>query len=335
MEPFILQCLILLPCAALAFCLSGLESGVFSLNRWRIGQQSKRGNRAAKLVHEYLDNSEHFLWTILVGNTLASLAVFIVSGRMLHQLAKGNLWIFIPLYLIGLFLFYTLCDLLPKTIFSAYPTRLTLWLVRPFSLLHLLLRPVVILIEGLSNLFLRSTGGKHLAGHLFGSRDEARNVMRESAQGLTSEERGMIDRVLDLHHRTVRQLTVAFTTVPRVHAGMKAEEVLRMHQERGIADLPLIPVWQEDDKARRIVGMLDLRRLLFAGAESLNDPVRDHLQGAMYLDEGMRLEQALRRMQRGGQEAAVVLGLDRREIGILRLSDILNGVFGEVRNQGA
>jgi CBS domain containing-hemolysin-like protein len=39
---------------------------------------------------------------------------------------------------------------------------------------------------------------------------------------------------------------------------------------------------------------------------------------------------ALRRMQRSGQRLAVVLGRDRREIGIVTLQDILKLVFGEV-----
>jgi CBS domain containing-hemolysin-like protein len=45
----------------------------------------------------------------------------------------------------------------------------------------------------------------------------------------------------------------------------------------------------------------------------------------------MRMEVALRRMQRSGQRLAIVLGRDRREIGILSLEDVLKVMFGEVR----
>jgi CBS domain containing-hemolysin-like protein len=56
----------------------------------------------------------------------------------------------------------------------------------------------------------------------------------------------------------------------------------------------------------------------------------DYVRPALYLDEDLRLEVALRRMQRSGQRLAVVLGRDRREIGIVSLQDILKVVFGEV-----
>ena len=63
------------------------------------------------------------------------------------------------------------------------------------------------------------------------------------------------------------------------------------------------------------------------------DPARkvaDYLKPALYLEENMRLEVALRRMQRSGQRLGIVLGRDRRETGILSLQDVLKIIFGEV-----
>jgi len=44
----------------------------------------------------------------------------------------------------------------------------------------------------------------------------------------------------------------------------------------------------------------------------------------------MRLEDALRRMQRSGQRLAIVLARDRRELGIISLQDVLRVMFGEM-----
>jgi CBS domain containing-hemolysin-like protein len=51
----------------------------------------------------------------------------------------------------------------------------------------------------------------------------------------------------------------------------------------------------------------------------------------LYLEEDLRLEIALRRMQRSGQRMAIVLSRDRREVGLLTLEDALKVIFGEVR----
>ena len=73
-----------------------------------------------------------------------------------------------------------------------------------------------------------------------------------------------------------------------------------------------------------------MNTLLFQPTLDTAKPVGEFLKPALYLDEDLRLEVALRRLQRSGQRLAIVLGRDRREIGILSLQDVLKVVFGEV-----
>jgi CBS domain containing-hemolysin-like protein len=52
---------------------------------------------------------------------------------------------------------------------------------------------------------------------------------------------------------------------------------------------------------------------------------------ALFMEEDVKLEIALRRMQRAGQRLAIVLARDGDEIGIVTLEDILKLMFGEVK----
>src|SRR6185437_13635039 len=141
-------------CLALSFLLSGMESGVFALSRIRVRQQMRAGRRSAELLHGYLENPENFLWTILVGNTLAN---FIILGMVLvfldTELPGDHLW-FVVIFIVIVFLFYTLFDLLPKMLFRLYPNRLCLISARPFRIIHVLLQPLVWMVEGISKLLL-------------------------------------------------------------------------------------------------------------------------------------------------------------------------------------
>jgi len=58
--------------------------------------------------------------------------------------------------------------------------------------------------------------------------------------------------------------------------------------------------------------------------------VSEFVRPAVFLAEDLRLELALRQMQRSGQRLAVVLGPDQHETGILTLDDTLKTIFGEV-----
>ena len=60
-------------------------------------------------------------------------------------------------------------------------------------------------------------------------------------------------------------------------------------------------------------------------------PVGDYVRPALYVEEDLRLEAALHRMQRAGQRLAVVLARDGKETGLVGLEDILKAIFGDVK----
>lgn len=320
--------LIIALCLVVSFFLSGMEAGVFALSRLRIRQQARSGSRSAQVLQRFLENPENFLWTIAVGNTLANFAIFGWLFTVLHgQLGLRRGW-FVAVFVAAVFLFYAFSDLLPKMLFRTYPNRLCLALAQPLRLVHSVLRPVVAVVEACSRTILRWTGGKAFTGHLFGNREELRLAMQESAQMFSSEERAMISRVLELPNLSVRRIAKAMPDVVTVVAETPVAEVLALCRERRLTRLP---VWQVREGRRRIAGMVNIGRLLFSADLEATRPVADYLSPALFLEEDLRLEQALSRMQRGGQRLAVVLGRDGREAGIVSLEDILKTIFGEVR----
>src|SRR2546429_3685753 len=132
-------------CLILSFILSGMEAGVFALSRLRIRQQMRAGRRSARVLYDFLEAPEHFLWTILVGNTVANFLILGWLIAVLHRAMPGEHVSFIAAYILIVFLFYAFFDLLPKMLFRVYPNRLCLLLARPFRILHLVLWPLVAL----------------------------------------------------------------------------------------------------------------------------------------------------------------------------------------------
>ena len=314
--------------AALSFLLSGMEAGVLALSRLRIRRQMRGGSASARVLHGFLENPENFLWTILVGNTIANFVILGLAFAWLHeQLGERTGW-FIAALVAMAFLFYTFCDLLPKMWFQLYPNRLCLMLARPFKVIHVGLRPLVAVVEWLSDFVLRWTGGKIFTGHLFGNREELRFVMQESAKSFSTEEQAMISRVLDLQTLTVRQIAMPLAQASTVTLDTPMGEALALCRERQFSRLP---VWETKDGRQRINGILDLEPLIYRADVDAAKRAGDFVKPALYLDEDLRLELALQRMQRSGERLAIVLGRDRRESGIVSLEDILKVVFGEVK----
>jgi putative hemolysin len=137
----------------------------------------------------------------------------------------------------------------------------------------------------------------------------------------------MINRVLDLQNRTVGQITTALGRAVTVTTRTPMSEVLQLSREKSFTRMP---VWQADADRPRIVGIVSLKTLLYLTDLDVKKTAADYVKPALFLDETMRLEEALRRMQRSGQRLAIVLGRDRQEVGIVSLPDILKIIFGEV-----
>jgi CBS domain containing-hemolysin-like protein len=151
--------------------------------------------------------------------------------------------------------------------------------------------------------------------------------MQESSQGLTTEERAMINRVLDLANYTVEKAMTPLDKTITVDAEDTVEKALglgkTLHHTR-------LPVWEKREGTRRVAGLVNLDDLLFGAPPPAGQLVRERLRPALFLPGDMPLETALRRMQKGGERLAIVLSRDRREIGILTLQDTLKVIFGEV-----
>ncbi|MGA2178086.1 MAG: CNNM domain-containing protein [Verrucomicrobiota bacterium] len=328
MNTNILIWLVFAACLGPSFLLSGMEAGVFALNRLRVRRLARAGKPSAKLLHGFLENPEKFMWTILVGNTLAN---FLILG---WTVAKLHEWFFehpawkIAVFAVAVFLFYALFDLLPKMLFRAYPNQLCLSAANLFRPIHFVLRPLVSLMADMSRAMLRWTGGRALTGRLFGNREEMLAVMQESAQALTTDERAMINRVLDLQTFTVRQIATPLAQTVTIQTQTPIADALALARERKLSRLP---VWETRDGRPCIAGLLMLGPLLFRDDLDLQKPAAAHMTPALFLGEDTRLEVALRRMQRAGERLAIVLARDGSEMGVVSLEDILKLMFGEMK----
>ena len=137
----------------------------------------------------------------------------------------------------------------------------------------------------------------------------------------------MIKRVLDLQALTVRQAMKPLAQAVTVNSAAPLSEALALCREQKLTRLP---VWETRENQQRMVGLLSLNTVLFQEQAAETKKVADYLKAALYLDEDLRMEVALRRMQKSGQRLAIVLGRDKRESGILSLQDVLNVIFGQV-----
>jgi len=320
----LLKIILLVISSVISFIFSGIQTGVYSINRSRIKQQGREGNKKAALLLNLQREPENFYLTVLLGNTIANGVFAIVMALMLKEIPSDLL--FWSLFLLCIFTLYTFCDLLPKKLFSRFPEKLSLAIVRPFRVTKLLLTPFVILIQALFGNTLAGAVGQPLAKRLFSNREELRKLMEDSDDGLSDGERTMISQVLRLSERTLAQVAIPLNLSVTASADSPISSVIALCRDHRIAR---VPIWKFGGGQRKVVGIVTLKTSLYKEDFDSDKPASEYMQPALFLPAALKVEAALKRMQRSGQWLAIVTSESQKEAGIVSLQDILNVVFSD------
>ena len=311
--------------AAISFLFSGMESGVFYLNRLRVRKQMREGKKNARILFNYCREIERFYWTILLGNTFSNAAFVIVLVLILKRASTNNI-LFWPLFLIGVFILFTFCDLLPKKIFRKFPNRLCLSVAKPFRIIQITLTPFVSLVYQVFGNAFEGSLNQPLANRLFRNRKELITLMEETDESLSSEERFMVKQVVRISDRTLSQFAIPLNLSVTASSDTLISQVVELCQNNQIGR---IPIWKFTGGQRKVIGIVTLKTSLYKQDYDGNKAAIDYLQPALFLPSDLKIETALKRMQLSGNWLAIVIGPSQREAGIVALQDILKVIFSE------
>lgn len=151
---FLLGLLIfLLVCSAF---FSSSETGILSLNRYRLRHLAKEGHRGAKRVSDLLSRPDRLLGTILIGNNFVNILASAIATVLAIQIwgeagiAIATIGLTLALLIFG--------EITPKTLAALHPERVAYPFSLPLLILLKLFYPLVILLGWISNGLLRLLG---------------------------------------------------------------------------------------------------------------------------------------------------------------------------------
>lgn len=310
---------------------SSSETGMLSLNRYRLRHQAKEGHRGAKRASALLERPDRLLGTILVGNNfvniLASAIATVLAIKLWGEagIAIATIGLTIILLIFGEITPKTLAALRPEAV--AYPVSL------PLSLLQKVLYPLVALLSWISNGLLKMLGvDLSNKGNDSLTTEELRSVVNESGSDMPMKRQSMLLGILDLERVTVDDIMIPRNEV----AGIDLEDDLEtiVTQLRTTPHTRL-PVFRKDiNQIEGIVHMRQIARLLSHDQltresllEACNDPY--------FIPENTPLSTQLVNFQKQKRRIGIVVDEYGDVLGIVTLEDILEEIVGEFSNQDA
>jgi CBS domain containing-hemolysin-like protein len=314
---------LLLVCMGGSFLYSGLETGVYMLNRIRLDLRAEAGQRSARRLRRLLSRHTNFLAVLLIGNNLANYALsftistlFVLAG-MEARAEWYTLAVATPLLFI-------LCEGVPKNVFQrsaetlVYRFSTLLWASsKLFNVIGM-----APLVRGFSAMMTWLAGQR--GGHYSPMAHEsvATAVAEGHAAGaLTHFQSIMADRVMHLGDLTLRDVSKPLGEAVTIATDASRDDVIELLRQHDYARLPVLA---EDG---RVVGVLDVYDLLAAEPDK---PMDEFILPPLVLRGDGGIVESLYRMRRGRAAMAIVADRRGRHVGLATLKDLVEEIVGEL-----
>jgi Mg2+/Co2+ transporter CorB len=308
---------------------SSSETGMLSLNRYRLKHMAKEGHKGAKRVTALLSRPDRLLGTILVGNNVvnilaASIATVLavdIWGEAGIAIATAGLTIVVLIF----------GEITPKTLAALRPELVAFPASRVLQLLQRLLYPVVWATSNISNVLLRLLGvDPSLRASDSLSTEELRSVVRESGAGMPKNRQNMLLGILDLERVTVDDIMIPRNEVTGINLDDDLESIISLLTNTSHTRLPVFRT--NINQIEGIVHMRQIARLLTHN-ELSKEALLATCNEPYFVPEGTPLSTQLINFQKQKRRIGIVVDEYGDVIGIVTLEDILEEIVGDFSNQ--
>lgn len=305
---------------------SASETGMMTLNRYRLRHQAKQGNRAARRVEKLLTHPDRLISLVLIGNNLVNIlasALATIVGIRLYGDAGVAIATGILTFVILLF-----AEVLPKTFAALNPERIAF----PSSLLLIplqkLMLPLVWVLNMLSRLIMRMCGIKsnvRLSDAI--SKDELRTIVNESQSQISRRNQDMLISVLDLEKVSVGDIMVPRNEIVGIDINDDWKSIMRQltHSPHG-----RIVLYR--DSLDDAIGMLRVReayRLMIEKKEFNKENLLRAADEIYFIPEGTPLNIQLVKFQRNKEKVGIIVDEYGDIQGLVTVEDILEDIVGD------
>ena len=316
--------LFLLVCLSAFF--SSSETGMMSINRYRLSHQANSGESRAQRVMRLLARPDRLIGVILIGNNLVNnLAAAIATVLAIHFFGEVTGPAIAPLVLTIVILIFA--EVTPKTYAAVKPERIAYPASLVLEPLLKLLYPLVWMVNAISNGLLRLLGVKSIDGESDNlTRDELRTVVHEAGTLIPRRHQAMLLSILDLENVTVNDIMVPRHEVMGLDLDDDLDDILAHIRT---SQHTRLPVYKGD--INNIIGMLHLRnaaRFLSRG-EVTKAAIVQEAREPYFIPESTPLHTQLLNFQNQKRRIGIVVDEYGDVEGLVTLEDILEEIVGE------
>ena len=321
---FLLGLLVLLIACSAFF--SGSETGMMSINRYRLSHKAKQGDKTAARINKLLQRPDRLLGVILIGNNFVNNFAAAIATVIAISFLGENLGPVVATFVLTIVVLI-FAEVTPKTLAALHPEQFA----KPasYALIPLLklLYPLVWIVNLVGNFFLRLLGvrpDENKQDNL--TSEELRTVVNEAGNLIPSRHQAMLLSILDLEKITVDDIMIPRQEVTGIDLEQDIEQILELLRH---SQHTRIPVYKGD--INDVIGILHLRGALrlIASENPTKGMLIQESREPYFIPESTPLQTQLLNFQKEKRRIGIVVDEYGDVQGLVTLEDILEEIVGE------
>lgn len=311
---------LLLAASALSFVYSGLETGIYLMNKIRLDLLAESGSAPARRIRGVIANQGNFLAVLLLGANLANYATtFAISALFVLAGYRHAEWYTLA---VGAPILFVFCESVPKNVAQRVAETMVLSLSGVLKASSVVFNACGLapLVRGFAWLLMRIVAPKARSHATMGHESLSAVVAESHASGvLTHSQTVMADRIMHISGVTVRHAMIPMSKVIYAPANLNRAQMLDLMRAHNYSRFPQV------DAAGQVVSILNIYDALAEGsaaAAKVSEPVM--------LPDSTTITDALYVMQRTHAPMAVVADATGKHVGIVTVKDLVEEIVGEL-----
>lgn len=308
---------------------SSSETGLMSLNRYRLRHLVNNKHRGAIRANKLLETPDKLIGLILLGNnfvnilasSIATIIALRLGGEAAIAIGAGLLTLVILIF----------SEVAPKTVAARFPEKIAF----PAALIYIpllkLLYPLVWVINKIANGLIRALGIKiNQPNDENLSPEELKTVLNEAGTLIPKSHKDMLLSILDLEKVSVEDIMIPRNDIIGIDLNDDWNEIIELlihgHHTR-------IPVYKDD--INHVIGVIHVRSIMhtLAQKELTPEALMESIIEPYFVPEATPLNTQLLNFQKNDQRIGLVVDEYGDIQGLVTLEDILEEIVGEFTSE--
>ncbi|KQL43885.1 hypothetical protein AN963_20695 [Brevibacillus choshinensis] len=320
------------------------EFSLVKVRQTRLTQLVSEGNhKSARYAQKVTQQLDAYLSACQLGITLASLGLgWVGEPAIAHYVEPMMAFFHLPQYLespislaiafaIITFLHIVLGELAPKSLAIQKAEATSLWTAGPLMFFYKISYPLIWLLNGAANLFMRRLGiepaSENESAH---TEEEIRLLVTQSHKSghIDQTELALVDNVFVFSERLAREIMIPRIEMICLYDDNTFDENLEIMRDSRHSRFPVA----HEDKDR-LIGFVHTSDFYLSALTTGKAELKDFLRPLLTVPESMEISHVLRLMQKRRSQLAIVIDEYGGTAGILTMEDILEEIVGDIQDE--